>query len=297
MSDISWEWEQGTTDISFDIPTPSEGGGGVTPAEVDTAIQEHADGADSHGDRAWANETFAVLAHNHDGVYQPAGSYAPAAHAHDGVYQPAGSYAPAIHSHDYAPTNHSHSSLYQPLGVIGQVGSAALAGSVSNTFLGSTATNGALDGTAFGTCIPFMVGATVDAIVFRVGNAHVGATARFGIFATNSVGKPIPTLLASGTIDLGTTGWRLIPVTPFVIPSPFLFGAACTNGTATTGRLYSWANASASTHWLPVSPTNNYEAQVVPFVVESCTAGFTSSVTFNVSASWQRQYAFGVRYA
>ena len=40
--------------------------------------------------------------HNHDGVYQPIGSYAAANHNHNGVYQPIGSYAAANHSHNYA---------------------------------------------------------------------------------------------------------------------------------------------------------------------------------------------------
>lgn len=41
-------------------------------------------------------------------------SYALAAHNHAGVYQPAGSYAAAVHAHDYAATNHNHAGIYQP---------------------------------------------------------------------------------------------------------------------------------------------------------------------------------------
>lgn len=44
--------------------------------------------------------------HNHDGVYQPAGSYAAANHNHDGVYQPAGNYAASDHTHSQYLTQH-----------------------------------------------------------------------------------------------------------------------------------------------------------------------------------------------
>jgi hypothetical protein len=58
--------------------------------------------------------------HNHDGVYQPVGSYAGATHDHSGVYQPLGSYAPNPHYHgEYAGASHNHDGVYQPVGAGG----------------------------------------------------------------------------------------------------------------------------------------------------------------------------------
>ena len=53
-----------------------------------------------------ALEGKAAANHNHDGVYQPAGSYAAANHNHDGVYQPAGNYAASDHTHSQYLTRH-----------------------------------------------------------------------------------------------------------------------------------------------------------------------------------------------
>lgn len=55
-------------------------------------------------------DNYAVVGHNHNGVYQPAGNYAPSNHNHDSVYQPKGSYATANHNHDsaYAAKSHTH---------------------------------------------------------------------------------------------------------------------------------------------------------------------------------------------
>ena len=56
--------------------------------------------------------TVAYGNHNHNGVYQPAGSYAASNHNHNGVYQPAGSYASTSYAYSKAESN----ALYEPKG-------------------------------------------------------------------------------------------------------------------------------------------------------------------------------------
>lgn len=50
---------------------------------------------------AVASSTYAVVNHNHSGIYQLAGNYALASHNHDGTY---------------ATTGHDHTGVYQPIG-------------------------------------------------------------------------------------------------------------------------------------------------------------------------------------
>ena len=106
------------------ISSTGGGGGSYDDTELRQLIAGKSDVGHNHDGTYQPAGSYASADHNHTGVYQPVGSYAAANHNHTGVYQPVGNYAAADHDHDgtyqpagsYAAANHNHSGVYQPAG-------------------------------------------------------------------------------------------------------------------------------------------------------------------------------------